>query len=412
MKRFIPPSWKCWLSAKIISLFLFTTCPAIGQVVNFVPDPSFEDTLQVVGYLTPEALKHWQNLYAPNIWASRTVYFSLTQPDIAVRLLNTQWYYQYPRSGGGSLCMENTFYKRDDKNHRGLAKCKLKNTLIAGKIYFAKMHFVPGERFYSHFTDGISMYFDNGQLDTMISIHHDSSGIYPLVVPQIINPYGNIITDTINWTVLEGCFVANGTESYLTIGNFKSDSATARSINPFGELTDTVTGMLIDDISVYALDMQNWVPDAMGTINDSIIIGLPNYQIPDAKWYTLGMGYLGAGSEIKIYATQPQQQFVCAIDMCNTTVYDTFTVYAFPLGVYNNEGKGNGINIFPNPSTNKIYIEAKQNYHIQPISITTIFGKKVYSSSFNNYQEIETIDWARGVYFVKVGNEVYKIELR
>jgi hypothetical protein len=59
----------------------------------------------------------------------------------------------------------------------------------------------------------------------------------PAFTPQIQNPLGNIISDTLNWTKIEGSFKANGNEEYITIGNFFTDSNTdtmrlTNSLNP------------------------------------------------------------------------------------------------------------------------------------------------------------------------------------
>jgi hypothetical protein len=46
------------------------------------------------------------------------------------------------------------------------------------------------------------------------------------VVPQIVNPSGNLLTSTNSWMLVQGLFTAVGGEKYLTIGNFLTDSAT------------------------------------------------------------------------------------------------------------------------------------------------------------------------------------------
>ena len=53
-------------------------------------------------------------------------------------------------------------------------------------------------------------------------------------IPQVANPLGNILTDTVNWGVIVGTFVAVGGEEFITIGNFYDDSNTV--------LLNTTTG--------------------------------------------------------------------------------------------------------------------------------------------------------------------------
>lgn len=38
--------------------------------------------------------------------------------------------------------------------------------------------------------------------------------------PQVVNPFAKPLVDTINWMKIEGDFVAEGGEKFLTIGNF------------------------------------------------------------------------------------------------------------------------------------------------------------------------------------------------
>lgn len=44
--------------------------------------------------------------------------------------------------------------------------------------------------------------------------------------PQIINKPGNIVSDTLNWTIISGTYIASGNEQFITIGNFKSYDST------------------------------------------------------------------------------------------------------------------------------------------------------------------------------------------
>jgi OmpA-OmpF porin, OOP family len=60
-----------------------------------------------------------------------------------------------------------------------------------------------------------------------------------------------------NWVAVSGTFVANGTETFLTIGNFKSDANTDTLRTPFS--SSTIGGwsqLLIDDVSVIEVKFQ------------------------------------------------------------------------------------------------------------------------------------------------------------
>ena len=72
-------------------------------------------------------------------------------------------------------------------------------------------------------------------------------------MPQIENPSGNILSDTLNWVQINGEFYANGGEKYITIGNFKDDAHTAFIQNTNG--TWIYSYYYIDDVSVIYCDV-------------------------------------------------------------------------------------------------------------------------------------------------------------
>jgi hypothetical protein len=208
--------------------------------------------------------------------------------------------------------------------------------------------------------DGIQLYFDNGQLDTIVAI--DSSGVYPFVNPQVSNPSGNILSDTMNWTLVSGMFTATGNETFLTIGNFKTDSNTQRVINtatydPFAPIN--MSSLLIDDVSVIEVNVANWLHDTTIVIGDSVYIGLPIYEVPDALWYDINMNYIGKGSGIKVKPTQWATQYIQAIDVCSSIRYDTMTVWAAPsaIGPDPELVEGRQLKTFPNPVASVLNIE-------------------------------------------------------
>jgi hypothetical protein len=55
-------------------------------------------------------------------------------------------------------------------------------------------------------------------------------------MPQVANAFGNVITDTLNWTWVGGSFTASGGERWLTIGHFKPDALTTYVTLPYGNL--------------------------------------------------------------------------------------------------------------------------------------------------------------------------------
>ncbi|MEO6166946.1 MAG: PKD domain-containing protein, partial [Chitinophagales bacterium] len=118
---------------------------------------------------------------------------------------------------------------------------QLTTPLVAGSSYEFKMYVVLHNNS-NKATDDIGAY---------ISETAPSSGgtgyLSGSPEPQIINPFGNVITDTLNWQLISGIFTATGGEQYLTLGHFKPDAQTTFVTLPYGSQGSYY---YFDDISV------------------------------------------------------------------------------------------------------------------------------------------------------------------
>jgi hypothetical protein len=382
-----------------IILFLQITCFNTSAQINLINDPSFEDTICTPDFCNLSNqynfLKYWKALDSIKPWKCNFVI--VTMNGIGYGLPQNQWCFQFPKNGITSMYMGFIFVP-DNFNKRSLCRSKLKSKLILGQTYCAKMYVNPTERYSRYTQDGIAMYFDNGQLDTICAM--DSSGVYTFVQPQVSNPQGNIIMDTVGWTLVSGTFVANGTEEFITIGNFKSDANTDTAVI-LPSSTALGCELLIEDVSLYPVNASNWLPDAYGTIGDSTIIGLPNFEVPDGMWFTYNMVPIDTASQIKVKNTQAITQYIQAIDVCNSVIYDTMTVYAYPLDLPNPSKGGALLSIYPNPAKNIITIF---NIATNKIIITDVQGKIMKEIAVkNNSVDIDVAFLPKGVYLVKDG---------
>ena len=185
----------------ILINFVFVVSVA-AQTANLIRDPSFEDTITLQGFVNTQLqLKHWKSLDSNKMDISGSAYFSLAAP--AYKLPNAGWFYQYPHSGLGFPGLDNVFYN-GQYNYRAKVRTKLKTKLTAGKTYCVKIYAVFADLSSLYATDGLQLYFDNGGLDTMISVHNDKIGIYPFITPQVSLTQGQVLTDTMNWNLLMG----------------------------------------------------------------------------------------------------------------------------------------------------------------------------------------------------------------
>jgi len=157
------------------------------------------------------------------------------------------------------------------------------------------------------------------------------------IVPQITNnPATNPLTDKINWMKIKGSFIANGTEQYITIGNFKfaaqSDTIDLNFNTPF----EHQSYYYLDDVSLYELKALN--------SKDTVVCPQTNFS-QLLKAYSDYDSYLwNTGDTTKdITITQPGTYWVTASNWCGT-VTDTITVSVFDtLSVQNPLGANLGL---------------------------------------------------------------------
>jgi Secretion system C-terminal sorting domain len=118
----------------------------------------------------------------------------------------------------------------------------LPDTLQAGHKYCVSFYVSLAES--SHFAiDRIGALFTSSAIDGSFVFSFTS-------IPQVENPIGNIIADTSNWILISGDFIAQGNESYVSIGNFYNDQNTQALQLPFGDTISKYTYYYFDDISV------------------------------------------------------------------------------------------------------------------------------------------------------------------
>jgi len=220
---------------KIIILLVTEYC----QAQNLVPNPSFEDSTNCPYYWPPNSATPWfnANIATPDYFTNDTSICGYHWINGQFSGQTTGIGHQLPRTGNAY----SGFYVQLTPT-REYIETKLNDTLIAGQTYLVSFYVSRAESF-NLAADKIGAYFS----DTAIVVndyHHIQ------VIPQVENTNGNIISDTTNWVNIQGTFIANGTETYLIIGNFRDDALTlvdtiiTNSPNGYGAY------YFIDDVSV------------------------------------------------------------------------------------------------------------------------------------------------------------------
>ena len=226
----------------IIYLCLFSAIKADSQ--NLVLNPSFEDTIACpTTTAIPMQCEYWYtaNIGSPDYFSEQPDIFCGTSP---VPLSNAG--YQYARTGIAYVGL-GTFVSSifpNGINRREYIGGELSDTLKQGHEYCVSFYISVAEEL-KYVTDGIGLYLS---IDSAVDYTINTNLPF---VPQISNPSGNIIYDTLNWVQISGTYIANGGEKYFTIGNFKDDANTLiDSINNNVPQSRYLSYLFIDDVSV------------------------------------------------------------------------------------------------------------------------------------------------------------------
>jgi hypothetical protein len=213
----------------LITVLMLLAHVCVAQV-NLVPNPSFEDTVSCPnsGNQVDRAVGWYPSRNSPDYFnGCDWINGLLGVPS------NTAGY-QYAQTGN-AYCGFISF-AHNSPNYREIFTCQLVSPLVLGKKYNVSFY-VSWAGKYRMASNKLGILFS--------TTNYDSSLNAP------INNYcqvytDSIITDSVNWTLIQKSFVADSNYSYLSVGNF-FDSSMVDTIRP---LPSSMAYYYVDDISV------------------------------------------------------------------------------------------------------------------------------------------------------------------
>jgi hypothetical protein len=376
---------------------------------NLVPNSSFE--------IVPNCTQFTDNIYDSPPWVNPTEYGT---PDLynycnmsSIEYLNS---FQMPHTGSGFA----GFYTGEQLiglpniyENKEYIQVELTDTMKTNEYYLIEYYLSLAE-WGRYATDNLGIYFS----DTAIYRVGVGFDFTVLDFPEQILPFGNpVILDTIDnfWYKVKGIYYADGTEKFMTIGNFNTDSATnylqylSAPINQNG-LSD-VAYYYVDDISVIPLDSipgglpANAGPDQTIYIQDSVFIGQRISNLP-ANWFKLD-GTPVAQNTAGVYVS-PLETTTYVVTQTLNGVYTTDTVTVFVIGLGLEEEKMFSLRVFPNPSAGTITLQCdKQNLAKSEINLLDVTGKIVYTDNLTFSAGKITVEpnLLNGVYWLTVSQD-------
>ena len=411
---------------RYISILILVCAAALATAqTNFVKNPSFEK-YDTCPYKSGQIIlaKYWQNAIVPDFSRGVEYFNRCAVGNIFAGCPNNGAFYQYPKSGNGFAGIQLYYDKTMPpppspypfKNRESL-QGHLFGNLINGKTYCVSfwVNLAEGSG-YGH--NKIGAYLDDGNINT----EADTAGEeITTVIPQVFT--NTVIKDTLNWVKIEGSFVANGTETYITIGNFFTNAVIATVVTNYFHLYEQYSYYLIDDISVIPIDLDadagkdNWVEIGkqvqIGRVGDTTAEGL------DCKWYHKGT-LIDSGAIITVNANSVVNAidtYVVVQTICGLVKTDTVMVKTTGLGIPLLGGAGGGFTIYPNPSSGTLVIAntslrgTKQSEAIYA-TIYDLLGRIVQQQnlSFNNKEATIKLNLPSATYILELKDEAGNVQ--
>ncbi|MCW3083300.1 MAG: hypothetical protein JWP12_666 [Bacteroidetes bacterium] len=218
----------------------------------------------------------------------------------------------------GNAYMGLSVYYNDIENWREYIQVKLNSTLEYHKNYAVEFYVSLADTVYT--AANVSLYFS----DTAIS---ETATNILNVSPQIVNDMiTNPLTDKAGWTKIYGMYTANGSENYITIGNFSDDANTDTIM--VGTTESIGAYYYLDDVSVVCMDC-----DATGIDEASNPYNLNIY--PNPAQNTVHMTYTLPKYEnvgIKLYDYLGKSVAIQSLSISEGEI--SFNTTNLPNGVY------------------------------------------------------------------------------
>jgi hypothetical protein len=225
----------------------------------------------------------------------------------------------------------------------------------------------------------------------------------PSVNPQIFN--SQQFDDTLNWVKIQGSFVADGTETYITIGNFLADSLSGIT-NSYPLNSFIGAYYYIDDVSVIDISTPAFAGnDTIIIKGDAVYLGRPSEIGLDEAciWFLNGVP-IDTAAGIMV-APDSTTTYVLEQTICGNVQYDTVTVTVdtSTATAFTHFPKQE-IKVFPNPTNGELFFSSGAATEIIIFSIDGRLLHREESPGSNGKQKIEFL-YEKGLYIVLLKTE-------
>jgi hypothetical protein len=295
--------------------------------------------------------------------------------------------------------------------HREFVQMEMFGPLINGKYYNVEFwtNRANGTFGGGYAVNNITLAFKSDFIDTCSMsgcwfIEQTSMVALGTTVPDIVKFTNPIITDTANWVKINGVYKADGTESYLIIGNFSYEYNQTNYLDMHdGNTTPSYQAAyyFFDDVLVEEITQPFWQYHDTTIYNgDSVLIG-PALTGLDIDWYTDNLDFISNAPGI--YVTPPTSRDYIAKETFDG-VETTHVVHVTVIGGAGlEENELQNVRVFPNPSKGSFSIsgitsDKPLQLEVRDVHGKLVFEEKVFSKEANGF----ALEVENGIYFVTV----------
>jgi len=363
-----------------------------SKAQNIVNNGSFEDiTNCTFNYGAIDSVIDWTGLGSPDLFSSCAIVSGLSVPSNSNGVQNSY--------NGNSYTYFISFGEPFGSDTREYVQTKLADSLTDNNKYYLSFQ-VSFPDVLQHASDGIGAFL------SMDTVYGQGPSQIIDSIPQVKVPDGVPIIDKTNWVLVDGCFIAKGGESFLTIGNFKHDSGlTLQSVGG----TNVFGGYYLDDVQLH--EIPAFKPDSnhfiCNGIIDSTFLDLSDTsEVTTYSWFpTSGLTnptLPQTWAKPSITTTYTLSQYT----PCDTTTIDV-TVYVdcdSVVGISTFNIKNSTFLLYPNPNNGE-FTFTYEITELAQLVIYTITGQIM--DMYELQAESKTIrifdnELENGIYFYKV----------
>jgi hypothetical protein len=378
-------------------LLLFAVFVSNGMFAqNLVPNPGFEEYITCPfvydqnGQYTDNRISHCRYWTGTN---SSSDYFNacanIDSPQCGVPTTSGQF------SKSGQAMAGIGLMNGYGSNCREYLQTKFIDSLIQGTTYYLKYYVIPDNRC-NYLVNNNGAHFSQTDFSTEMCLSGVSLAPF---TPQVIDFKNQVIKDLDNWSMMEGLYVAQGGEYYLTLGNFSDDFSTDTIFYSEGFYQGAY--YYYDDVSLEEITVPFWsYNDTLVNYGDSVLIG-PALTGLDIDWYTDNMEFISNGPGI--YVSPATSRNFIAKETFNgvETEHNVYVTVIGGVGLAENSLQK--IEVYPNPSKGDFSISGIKSENPLQLEVRDVHGKLVFENQ-NLSKEVNSfsLNVEDGIYFVNV----------